>query len=244
MTDHLDSTDNAAPPLGLTWGIKRSFVRYVSFLPDVSVSIANGAEATNGSFFTFAPNGGELDPHTGFGTLHFKGEVHMSGHGGMMQLRIVDPWITLTPHGASLGMPTPALEPSSTSGSAGIVLATLNLPSPERDETGMLWQDVPTSWRPTAQRFSMTNTRSDRKWTRSSSTSRTARPPDPGSAPPPGRHPDTDSRGPRRDLPPHAGQSRPASKGGKPPTCRMRADKLARAKSNHLWRKPTPARSS
>lgn len=137
MTDHIDSSESATPPLGLTWGIKRSFVRYVSFLPDVSVSIEGGAEATNGSYFNFAPNGGELDPHTGYGTLHFKGEVRMSGHGGMMRLDILDPWVALTPHGATLGIYAGAA-------TGGIVLATLELPPPEALKTGTLWQDVPT----------------------------------------------------------------------------------------------------
>jgi hypothetical protein len=136
MTNQTDSPENSAPPLGLTWGIKRSFVRYLSFLPDASMSIENGAEATNGSFFTFEPNGAELDPQTGEGTLRFKGEVRMSGHGGMMRLQLLDPWITLGPEGATLLVSTP--------GTTGIAVVTFKLPQLEDSAAGFLWQDVPT----------------------------------------------------------------------------------------------------
>lgn len=145
MTNPTNSPEDSAPPTGLTWGIKRSFVRYLSFLPDASMSIENGAEATSGSFFTFAPNGAELDPQTGQGTLRFKGEVRMSGHGGMMRLQLLNPWITLRPEGATLSIATPGTtdaEPGATAN--GLALVTFKLPQLEDSGAGLLWQDVPT----------------------------------------------------------------------------------------------------
>lgn len=145
MSNPTESPTDSAPPLGLTWGIKRSFVRYLSFLPDASMSIDNGAEATNGSFFTFKPNGAELDPQTGRGTLRFTGEVRMSGHGGMMRLQLLNPWITLTPEGATLSVSTPGSSGSdSDTTPKGIVLVTLKLPHLDNMGAGLLWQDVPT----------------------------------------------------------------------------------------------------
>lgn len=145
MTNQVDSPENHAPPVGLTWGIKRSFVRYVSFLPDCSVSFQDGAEATNGSFFTFTPAGGSLDPHTGFGTLRFKGEVQMSGHGGMMRLQLLDPWVAFTPSGATLGIAAPGAHDAVGSPADGISVATLELPQPESAGAGLLWQDIRTT---------------------------------------------------------------------------------------------------
>lgn len=145
MTNQTDSAETSTPPPGLTWGIKRSFVRYFSFLPDASMSIDNGAEATNGSFFTFEPNGADLDLHTGRGTLRFKGEVRMSGHGGMMRLQLLDPWITLSPKGATLSVSTPgSSDPESSIMPSGIALATLELPQLQDRGASLLWQDVPT----------------------------------------------------------------------------------------------------
>jgi hypothetical protein len=109
------------------------------------MSIENGAEATNGSFFTFEPNGAEVDPQTGQGTLRFKGEVRMSGHGGMMRLQLRDPWITLGAEGATLSVSTPGTAGADSSNTAnGIPLVTLKLPQLEDLGTGLLWQDVPT----------------------------------------------------------------------------------------------------
>jgi len=50
---HADADPPALPPLGLTWGIKRSFVRYLSGLPDAQVSATDGAEIVEGSLFNF-----------------------------------------------------------------------------------------------------------------------------------------------------------------------------------------------
>jgi Htaa. len=142
MNEHVTTLENSMPPLGLTWGIKRSFVRYLSFLPDVSVAIADGAEATNGSFFTFAPDGGGLDTATGMGNLNFRGAVRMSGHGGMMQLHIQNPWISLSPEGATLKMALPGNNVAANSKSSEMILANLTLSAPHQSESGILWQDV------------------------------------------------------------------------------------------------------
>ncbi|WP_427131954.1 HtaA domain-containing protein [Pseudarthrobacter sp. S9] len=81
------------PPLGLTWGIKRSFIAYIRGLPDGAVSTADGATATESSGFCFAPESSDYDVARGSGTLRFRGDVRVAGHHGMMFVRLLDPWI-------------------------------------------------------------------------------------------------------------------------------------------------------
>lgn len=81
------------PPAGLTWGIKRSFISYISRLPDGAVTAQEGAAIVDGSFFRFEPDGGSLDPLTASGVIKFRGQVRLSGHYGMLSLFIADPWL-------------------------------------------------------------------------------------------------------------------------------------------------------
>ena len=84
------------PLTGLIWGIKRSFMDYISGLPDGAVSAADGATVTASGEFCFAPAGSEFDPASGTGVLRFRGDVRVAGHHGMMFLRLLDPWVEFT----------------------------------------------------------------------------------------------------------------------------------------------------
>jgi hypothetical protein len=84
------------PPAGLIWGIKRSFISYISRLPDGAVTAQEGAGIVDGSFFRFEPDGGSFDPSTESGVLKFRGQVRLSGHYGMLSLFIADPWMEFT----------------------------------------------------------------------------------------------------------------------------------------------------
>jgi hypothetical protein len=84
------------PPLGLSWGIKRSFIDYITSLPDGSVSVSNGATLAAASLFCFSPELSDYDPARGSGVLRFRGDVRLAGHHGMLLVRLLDPWITFT----------------------------------------------------------------------------------------------------------------------------------------------------
>ena len=95
--------DPETPPEGLTWGIKRSFIRYISTLPDGGHAIGDGASLAHTSFFTFAPApGSTFDPVTATGTLKFKGQVRLTGHHNMLFVMVADPWIELDHENAVL----------------------------------------------------------------------------------------------------------------------------------------------
>jgi hypothetical protein len=84
------------PPLGLSWGIKRSFIDYITSLPDGSVSATNGATVAAASLFCFSPESSDYDAARGTGVLRFRGDVRLAGHHGMLLVRLLDPWITFT----------------------------------------------------------------------------------------------------------------------------------------------------
>ena len=89
------STD-PMPPLGLSWGIKRSFIDYIGSLPDGSVSAADGATVLESGLFCFAAAASDYDAARGTGVLRFLGDVRLSGHHGMLLVRLLDPWITFS----------------------------------------------------------------------------------------------------------------------------------------------------
>jgi hypothetical protein len=89
------SPDPLLPP-GLGWGIKRSFIDYINSLPDASVSAVDGAGMDEAGLFRFAPDRWDYDADSGTGILRFRGDVRLSGHHGMMFIRLLDPWIAFT----------------------------------------------------------------------------------------------------------------------------------------------------
>lgn len=92
------------PPPGLTWGIKRSFIRYLGMLPDGGFAMEGGAELCAGSYFTFAP-AAPCAPGTGDGGIaKFSGHLQLSGHSGLLFVSIADPWIEFCARGAGLSV--------------------------------------------------------------------------------------------------------------------------------------------
>ena len=84
------------PALGLSWGIKRSFIDYISSLPDGSVSATDGATVAEPSLFCFSPESSDYDVGRGTGVLRFRGDVRLAGHHGMLLVRLLNPWISFT----------------------------------------------------------------------------------------------------------------------------------------------------
>ena len=122
----------------LRWGIKRSFISYLSRLPDGSVSAGAGASIISGSYFQFEPDGGApadaaAPPSAGApedpvqaGVHRFRGEVRLSGHHGMMSLFVADPWLEFGAAGAVLSVADPQQAPG---GGARLELLRLDLPA-------------------------------------------------------------------------------------------------------------------
>ncbi|MFD1212007.1 HtaA domain-containing protein [Arthrobacter sp. GCM10027362] len=132
IQDHL-------PPLGLTWGVKRSFISYLTRLPDGAVSAADGANVVASSLFNFAPDSSDYGPSSSTGTLRFSGDVRMAGHQGMMFVRLLDPWIEFRVDEAELSVSTTNDDGS---GLQRIVLGTMRPIAPQSAPGALVWQGV------------------------------------------------------------------------------------------------------
>ena len=130
------AADSAQP--GLTWGLKRSFIRYISSLRDGQHAELEGASLVPPSSFRFSTDSTELDDD-GTGTIRFRGQVRLGGHGGMLFVMIADPWVEIGRDAALLTVVDVEHWPDT---SRRMPLATLELPDATRTEAGLLWSSV------------------------------------------------------------------------------------------------------
>ncbi|WP_211883077.1 HtaA domain-containing protein [Pseudarthrobacter albicanus] len=131
------ATPDPLPPLGLTWGIKRSFIAYITGLPDGTVSATDGATVVESSLFCFAPEESDYDVALGTGVLRFRGDVRLGGHHGMLFVRLLDPWIAFTGGRGVLSI--------STGGNGGqdrTAVGFLHAAAPREVAGSLLWEDV------------------------------------------------------------------------------------------------------
>ncbi|WP_159612176.1 HtaA domain-containing protein [Glutamicibacter sp. JC586] len=71
----------------LEWGLKASFVGYISSLPDGRIEASNGVwQVGNSLVFPASPATDVPDNE-----VWFNGQVSFSGHGGMMKLDLIEP---------------------------------------------------------------------------------------------------------------------------------------------------------
>lgn len=127
------------PPFGLTWGVKRSFISYLTRLPDGAVSATGGANVVASSLFNFAPDSSDYNASTATGTMRFSGDVRMAGHHGMMFVRLLDPWIEFREDQAELSVMTTNDDGS---GLQRIALGTMPPAAPESVPGASIWQGV------------------------------------------------------------------------------------------------------
>lgn len=90
----------------LVWGVKRSFLRYLSNLPGTQVSIAGGAASTQDTRFVFPATDRTEGVRTMAETMKFEGEVHFTSHGGMLDVLLADPWLEIDRSTARLSFAT------------------------------------------------------------------------------------------------------------------------------------------
>ena len=125
------------PPLGLSWGIKRSFIDYIAGLPDGSVSATAGATVSGSSLFCFSPDRSDYDPALGTGVLRFRGDVRLAGHHGMLLVRLLDPWITFTTGSGVLSIST-----GDGGGQDRTAVGFLSFAKPRHADGSLVWEHV------------------------------------------------------------------------------------------------------
>lgn len=126
-----------SPRHGLSWGIKRSFIDYIHSLPDAAVSAVGGATVDEAGRFWFPPDTADYDAAGGTGILRFKGDVRLSGHHGMMFVRLLDPWIALTGGRGILSIST-----GDGVGQDRTAVAILRTGTPKEEAGALVWEQV------------------------------------------------------------------------------------------------------
>ncbi|QSE92779.1 HtaA domain-containing protein [Rhodococcus pseudokoreensis] len=89
----------------LLWGVRESYVNYVRSLPDGAVHCADGVRALDdvGGRAAWAFEHAESAPiDADPDELRFRGDLRFAGHGGMMFVMILDPWISFTATGVRM----------------------------------------------------------------------------------------------------------------------------------------------
>ena len=88
----------------LNWGVKQSFRSYVE-MSGGEIAVGAGAQRTPDGAFAFeaAPDSAlEIDGGALAGTGRFRGEVSFQAHGGMLSVKLIDPWLEPTADGLVL----------------------------------------------------------------------------------------------------------------------------------------------
>nr|WP_296773453.1 HtaA domain-containing protein [Rhodococcus sp. (in: high G+C Gram-positive bacteria)] len=98
--------ENETPSPSLSWGIKRSFIDYIFRMPDGHGSVTDGATLSKTEEFVYewaesarADDGGTV--------WKFRGDVRLSGHHGLLYVRIADPWLSLRDNRATVSIADP-----------------------------------------------------------------------------------------------------------------------------------------
>lgn len=109
--------------VGLTWGIKQSFVAYVRGTPGARGSATDGAALVGGDRFHFPADPAVSAGAAGGRLLTFRGDVRFSGHGGLLYVRIAHPWLRIADGSGELTVE----DLYETPGAERILLATMRL---------------------------------------------------------------------------------------------------------------------
>ena len=141
---------NGRARAGLHWGIKSSFLDYLTRTPGSQSSVTSGALITSKRryYFPLATTG--YDPLDGEGILKFSGDVRFVGHFGMLLVVFIDPWVTMDGAGGTLTVADPDHYPDSTRRLPMLDLAEADW----KDNQGMRhWPSIATTLRPEAMAF-------------------------------------------------------------------------------------------
>lgn len=100
-------TNNSELPVRLptlSWGIRTSFMRYLHAIEDFKMGAADGASINDSADEFSFPGSTQTELANGGVRLEFSGELRLQAHGGMLQVILMNPWLSFTPNGVELSV--------------------------------------------------------------------------------------------------------------------------------------------
>lgn len=130
----------------LTWGIKQSFVSYISG-PIAHGSISTSGNASGTYPFTWTAGASTLNADASAGSASFTGAVAFTGHGGQLDVTVANPRVEVS--GTTGMLFADVVSKSLSSGQPvsypGVALAALTLPAPSISAGVATWTGVSAS---------------------------------------------------------------------------------------------------
>ncbi|WP_052337035.1 HtaA domain-containing protein [Nocardioides alkalitolerans] len=114
MTETVPEPAAGLPPHGLRWGIKTSFIDYVRRMPGGRGTVGEGATPVGSHEMLFALDAAPPPAEATAGAVRawaFRGDVRFTGHGGMLFVRVANPWVVLGADEAVLSIEDPYQTP-------------------------------------------------------------------------------------------------------------------------------------
>ncbi len=137
MSDEMVANEGM-PKFGIVWAIKQSFVDYVLGSGGGTATPTGGAwvRPDGASVFAFDADGSERT--VGAMVWKFRGDVLFEAHGGMLSMRITDPWVVQQADGVDVTI----IDPFSRQAGDRLVIAKARLEVDGLTEAGENWAGV------------------------------------------------------------------------------------------------------
>ncbi|OKL46752.1 hypothetical protein BSR28_04710 [Boudabousia liubingyangii] len=121
----------------LNWGLRASFRKYLTGLAKGKWELADGA-TYNGKDFVFPTTGGTYNVEKHAGQITYRGSVHFTGHGGILDVRLANPTLRFKGTDAMLSaeVASNSLEGKNTN-YGRVDLAAVKLAKPENGKNGL-----------------------------------------------------------------------------------------------------------
>ena len=128
---------------GMVWGVRASFFGYVQRMPGTRIQTGYGAgRIPTGEFFFSLEDDSSFDRNALTGVLKFQGLVQVTAHGGMLNVQLINPWLTVADEGAVLSV-IDRRQPAESD--ARVDLVTVSLPTPTSDGETLMWAEAGTA---------------------------------------------------------------------------------------------------
>lgn len=139
MSDPQTSPED--PLVGMIWGVKASFLAYLSGIDDAETSVTDGAGLTPSQeyFFPLADASGfDVDNRTG--ALDFRGDVRFAGYGRMLFVVVKDPRLSFEVDRIALSVSDVY---SKGSPEGRLTIANVEATEPVEHEGTLIWTAMP-----------------------------------------------------------------------------------------------------